>query len=316
MRAVTFKTVSGSIEPTVDDVVEPSVPAGSQILVRVAASSINGSDLGLVRSGSLMAWLSRKARPGFDISGVVAACGEAVTAFTPGDRVMALLGHRGGGQGQLVLVPQRSAARVPDFMTDGDAAALPLAGLTALQALRGRAGIHRREGMKVLVNGAAGGIGSFAVQLAKNFGAHVTAITSNNRQRYLHNLGADTVLDRHETDLLGRGLRYDVVLDVPGSFHYRTVRPILTPQGMLVSTRPIAVDTLRMLNPASAHRRTQRFTVVTTRPPNQDLAYLSTLIETGRIRVPLDRSFPLDQVADAYRHAMSGNVRGKTVLIL
>jgi NADPH:quinone reductase-like Zn-dependent oxidoreductase len=161
MRAVRLVRADGAATPRVVEVPVPEAPAGSQVLVRVAASSVNGTDLGLLRGGRLFRALSAgRAAPGFDLAGQVMACGPAVTGFTVGDRVMALIGHAGGGMAELVLLPQHRIARAPRAIDLQQAAGIPLAGLTALQALHGRAALSARTAPRVLVVGAAGGIGA------------------------------------------------------------------------------------------------------------------------------------------------------------
>jgi len=145
MRAVRLVRAGGSLAPQVVEVPAPAPPAGSQVLVRVAASSVNGTDLGLLHGGRPFRALGgSRVAPGFDLAGQVVACGPAVTGFTVGDRVMALIGHTGGAVAELVLLPQHRIARAPRTLDLERAAAIPLAGLTALQALHGRAALHAR----------------------------------------------------------------------------------------------------------------------------------------------------------------------------
>jgi NADPH:quinone reductase-like Zn-dependent oxidoreductase len=256
MRAV---RLSGTGDPSVlriDDVAAPRPPTGDRILVRVAASSINGTDLGLRRGVPGAAVFGRLVGLGFDIAGEVVAVGPAVTAFAPGDRVAALLPHNGGGQAEEVVLRQGRVALVPGGVDIVEAAGLPLAGLTALQALFGRAGLGTRPSARVLVYGAAGGIGSFAVQLAALAGAHVTGTASAAKRDYVRGLGADDVVD-HEGALDGRE-RWDVVLDTPGLLDPVQVRPALAPDGVLVTTR---VGGRRDGTGAGARRRAPRATV-------------------------------------------------------
>jgi NADPH:quinone reductase-like Zn-dependent oxidoreductase len=299
----------------VDEVPDPRPPTGSELLVRVAASSVNGTDLGLARGGVPLGVLSRAPLVlGFDIAGVVEACGPAVTGFVPGDPVIALLGHGGGGQAERVLLPQSRAALAPSSLGPVPAAALPLAGLTALQALRGRAGLHAREHPRVLVVGAAGGIGSFAVQLAKVFGARVTAVGSSDRAGFLRDLGADEVLDRHEPGLYAGDRRWDVVLDAPSVLTAAQARRTVVGDGVVVSTQPLAPGVLRGLAARPLRRGGPRLTAVATRARGHDLALLARLVDDGRLRVPVDRVLDLDDVVEAHRHVAGGAVRGKVVL--
>jgi NADPH:quinone reductase-like Zn-dependent oxidoreductase len=313
MRAVRLVRAGGSVTPRVVEVPMPAAPTGTQVLVQVAASSVNGSDLGLLRGGRLFRALSGgRVAPGFDVAGEVVACGPAVTGFSAGDRVMALIGHGGGGLAELVLLPQHRVARAPRTVDLQQAAGIPLAGLTALQALHGRAALHARTDARVLVVGAAGGIGAYAVQLARLAGASVTAVADPARADFVRDLGASVVVDRHRDDVLAGGRRWDVVLDAPGALRFAAVRPALTDGGVLVSTRPLSPDTVRGLRPGSGPRAT----AVATRRSPVDLAHLAHLVDTARLRVPLDRVVPLDDVASAFAHAGSGRLRGKVVVSL
>jgi NADPH:quinone reductase-like Zn-dependent oxidoreductase len=314
VRAIRFAGFGDPSVLRVDEITEPGPPRGDQILVRVAASSVNGTDLGLRRGDMKIATVGRMPfTPGFDMAGEVLRCGPAVTAFTPGDQVMALLGHAGGGQAELVLIGQERAARAPATVPPAAAAALPLAGLTALQALYGKAGLQARSRARVLVLGGAGGIGSFGVQLAVLAGTHVTASVSAQRREFVSELGADVVVDRHAVDVTACGERWDVILDAPGRLRLAAAQPILRPGGILVSTRPLGPDALRAAGPARWRGGPGRFAGVMTAARSADLAHLAALVDSGRLRVPLDRVVPMSQASAAHRHAENG-VRGKVVI--
>jgi NADPH:quinone reductase-like Zn-dependent oxidoreductase len=297
----------------VAEVADPGPPPGDRLLVRTAASSVNGTDLGLRRSAPGSAVFGPFARLGFDLVGEVVRCGPAVTAFAPGDRVAALLPHSGGGQAEQVVVRQGRAALVPAEVTSVDAAGLPLAGLTALQALFGRAGLGARPGARVLVHGASGGIGSFAVQLAVLAGAHVTGTAGVAKHDFVRGLGAAEVLDSRGADPMRSPHRWDVVLDTPGVLDPARVRGALAPGGVFVTTRVASVQTARELV-RDRFRRGPRFAFVATAGRSQDLARLLELVRTGRLRVPVDRVFPLADIAEAHRHAEGGATRGKIVV--
>ncbi|MCX6465359.1 MAG: NADP-dependent oxidoreductase [Pseudonocardiales bacterium] len=311
MRAVRFHRVGGPEVLRVDDVPDPGAPTGDEVLVRVEASSVNGTDLGLRRGDLRVATLGRLPfTPGFDVAGEVLACGPGVTAFAPGDRVVALIGHGGGGQVERIRIRQGRAALAPRSVPATDAAALPLAGLTALQGL-GRAGLAARPRARVLVHGATGGIGTFAVQLAVLAGAHVTAVASAARLDLATELGAHEVLDRRRHDVTALGARFDVVLDAAGTLPF--VPGLLTGDGVQVSVRPLSPDVLRAA--LRVRRRGPRFTAVRTAPRSQDLAHLAALVDAGRLRAVVDAVHPMADAAGAHRHAEAG-VRGKVVLDL
>ncbi|SDQ05195.1 NAD(P)-dependent alcohol dehydrogenase [Quadrisphaera sp. DSM 44207] len=311
----------------VEEVPDPREPVGDELLVQVAASSINGTDLLLRRGEPRIATAGRLPLVlGFDVAGEVLRCGPAVTAFAPGDRVVSLLGHGGGAHAERVLLRQGRAARAPAWVSLEVAGALPLAGLTALQALHGRAALDARPGARVLVVGASGGIGAFAVLLAKLAGAHVTALTSTAAVPFVTGLGADEVLDRHREDPFAGGERWDVVVDTPAVLRFGAVRGSLRDGGVLVSTKPLSLDAARsagldlLRRPGRRIARRgggsgARFATVRTQARSQDLTRLVALVDGGRLRVPVDRAFPLAQVAEAHRWAQT-RATGKVVLTL
>ena len=317
MLAVRFDRPGDAAVLRVDDVAEPGPPTGDRMVVRVAASSVNGTDLGLRRGAPGAAVFLRRIGLGFDVVGEVERCGPAVTAFAPGDRVAALLPHSGGGQAERVVVRQGRAARVPAEVSTTEAAGLPLAGLTALQALYGRAGLGVLRRPRVLVHGASGGIGSFAVQLALLAGAQVTGTASAGKQEFVRELGAQEVLDSRRPD--GWRGRWDVVFDTPGLLDPDRARDVLAPDGVLVTTRVASLRTARALVDARLRRAVRddagpRFAFVATAARSQDLARLLDLVRAGRLRVPVDRVFPMARIEEAHRHAESGAARGKTVV--
>ncbi len=312
MRAARFSATPDGVGVRVERVGVPRAPRGDEVLVRVAASSVNGTDLG-PRGGRVpVALLGRLLAPGFDLAGEVVTCGPLVTAFEPGDRVLALLGHAGGGQAEFALLPQGRAARVPASLPLEVAAAVPLAGLTALQALYGTAGTALRPGSAVLVNGATGGIGAFAVQLAKRAGATVTAVGSGRKLPFARGLGADAVVDYHEQDVTALDERFDVVLDAAGTLAFAAVRHLLAPGGVVVTTRVVGPDAPRAIASKVLARR-GRFRFVTTAARPGDLAHLAAMAADGRLVVPVDRVLDLDDVEEAHRYA-AGPAQGKVVV--
>ncbi len=202
MRAASFTSFNPAASAIVLETISTPVPTGDEVLIRVAASSINGTDLFLREaSGAMRLATKLPFTPGFDVAGVIAACGPNVTAFASGDRVYSLLGHRGGDAAQFALARQSHVAIAPTAVTLEHAAAVPLSGLTALQALRGVAGLRR--GQRVLVFGASGGIGAFAVQLAKIFGAHVAGVGRAQKLEFIAQMGADQVFDCRRWSAIG-----------------------------------------------------------------------------------------------------------------
>ena len=312
VRAVRFSRPGDPSVLRVEEVLDPTPPAGDRILVRVAASSVNGTDLGLRGGMPGAALVGRTQGLGFDVVGEVEACGPKVTAFLPGDRVAALLPHSAGGQAERVVLRQGRAARVPEEVDTTDAAALPLAGLTALQALYGTAGITARTATpRVLVYGASGGIGSFAVQLAVMAGAHVSGTASAAKHDHVLGLGAHEALGHDES--LGAGRGYDVVFDTPGLLDADTVRPLLSRDGVHVTTKLASARNLRAVA-VGAVRPGPRYAFMHTQARSQDLAHLLEWVRTGRLRVPVDRILPMADIAEAHRYAQGREVRGKVVI--
>ncbi|MGB7424489.1 MAG: NAD(P)-dependent alcohol dehydrogenase, partial [Ornithinimicrobium sp.] len=324
VRALRFHTYGAPEVLHVEEVPEPRAPQGDELLVQVAASSINGTDLGLRRGDLKIATVGRMPFvPGFDISGRVLACGPAVTAFSTGDRVVALQSHGGGGQGERILLRQHRAAIAPTRPWLTTAAALPLAGLTALQALRGQARLHTRgEGARVLVIGASGGIGAYGVQLARLHGAHVTALSSTSHLGWVKDLGAQEVLDRNCTPLSALaegGDRFDVVLDAHGGADWAVLRRLLRKSGSAVSTRPISRDAIlgilarRIPGPDDVLSGRRQMASVRTAPRSQDLTHLAALVDREQLQIPLDRIYDLADAAAAHHHAET-QAHGKVVI--
>lgn len=310
MRAMRLHRFGGSEVLQLDEVETPT-PKGDELLVCVRATSLNHIDVGM-RRGDLKA-LSFWRLPltlGFDLTGVVAACGPQVTAFVPGDRVYGAVGHGGGADAEYALVKQSRVALVPPSLSFTDAAVVPVAGLTALQALKTHAGLQ--EGQRVLVNGASGGVGAFGVLLAKLFGARVTGVCSGGKRDFVVGLGADDTLDYREEDFTRSRLKWDVVLDAAGNREFSDVRRVLTDRGVMVGTRlsprtAVDVVTARVQGgPCPAF--------VPARERSHDLAFLARLIEQRKLQVPVDRTFSLGELAEAHRHLESGGVRGKVAV--
>ncbi len=307
MRALRFHRPGGPEVVQLDEVPLPTAPVRDEVLVRTAGSSINGTDLGLRRGGMRIATLGRMPFTlGFDLSGTVERCGPGVTAFAPGDVVVALLGHGGGAHAELVTVRQGRAASAPTSVDLTTAAGLPLAGLTALQALHHHAHLHLRPaGTRVLVIGATGGIGSFGVQIAADAGAHVTAVARRESSNAATDLGAHQVLTREDAPLGSTGERWDVVLDTPGTVSAASAAALLRDGGVLVTTRPVSRDALLARARPGRLPGGRSFRAVMTAARSQDLARLARLVDDGRLRIAVDSVHPMEEGAQAHRRAES-----------
>lgn len=293
--------------------VEKPRAASDEVLVRVAAAGINPVDWRL-RSGQLRfaTRLKMPFVPGSDVAGIVEAVGPGVTRFRPGDAVYAMLSTlAGGGYAGYATVAERDAARVPSGISFVEAAAVPLAALTALQALRDKAEL--RPGDRVLVNGASGGVGSFAVQIATAMGARVTGASSSRNADLVRGLGAEEVLDYTREDVTAGEERYDAVFDAANVLSFRKVRRVLRPDGAFVTVNPVIGIMPRW---PARFRGGRRLRSVLVRPSGADLEMLSIWISEGRVKPMVDRSYPLTDVIEAHRYSEGGRARGKIVLVV
>ncbi|MCP2315915.1 NADPH:quinone reductase [Nocardia amikacinitolerans] len=314
-----------------DDVLElrdidTPTPEDGSVLVRVHAASVNPADWHLIRGIPYIARLQLGLRrphhtvPGCDVAGQVEAVGANVTGFRPGDEVFGSPFLRGFGTfAEYVCVPEDLLAHKPENLSFEQAAAVPLAATTALQALRdhGRIG----PGKHVLIVGAAGGVGTFAVQLAKRWGAEVTGVCGTANADLVRSLGADHVIDYTRVDFTRGGQRYDLVFQLSGTRAPSDYLRVLTTGGTLVLAggdsdgRWIgAVDRLlaaRLMSPFVS----QRLTSFTVAPNAADLVMLRDIIEAGDVAPVIDRSYPLDELPAAIRYLEQGHARGKIVIV-
>jgi NADPH:quinone reductase-like Zn-dependent oxidoreductase len=310
MRAVRFHSYG---DPSVLQIEELPVPepGPDQVRIRVVSSSINPADAG-GRSGIVRLVHARTLphTPGYDVAGVVDACGPGVAAFLPGERVYAMVGLDAGGQAEYVCVQTDKLAPAPSRISLAEAGAVPLAGLTALQALRAKANLQR--GQRLLVNGASGGVGSFAVQIGKAMGCHVTAVCRGNKAADMRELGADEVIDYKQEDFTQRAQTWDVVFDAAGNRDLRQVQAVLPPHGFMVATRPAPADLALNALHLAGHRPGYAFLITQAR--GQDLALLTRLIDQGAIRPLVDHIFSMDEIQEAHRYFEQGDLRGKIVV--
>jgi NADPH:quinone reductase-like Zn-dependent oxidoreductase len=307
------------------EVDEPTL-AGDEVLVRVRASSVNAADWHLVRGEPYIARLSfgpRRPRfrvPGCDVAGEVVAVGGDVTTLRAGDQVYGTPFPRFGAFAERVAAREDRLAPTPAGLSFSQAAAVPTAALTALQGLRDHGRVE--PGHRVLVIGASGGVGTFAVQIAKWLGAEVTGAGSTAKLELVRSLGADHVIDRTASDVTASGERYDVILQAGGTGSPSDCRRALTPTGTLVAISgdadgrwvgPIGRMVVARLSSPLVSQRLETFTV---RPNRQDLQLLAQRIEGGEISPVIDRTFSLAEVPEAIRHLEEGQARGKSVVVV
>ena len=282
------------------------------VQVRVLGASVNPADWFLLRGVPRLMRLALGLRgpkrrvPGRDVAGVVSAVGAEVTRFRVGDEVY---GELGGGYGEYTTAPEEAVAQKPVNLDFESAAAVPLAGLTALQGLRDKGRVQ--PGERVLIVGAAGGVGTFAVQLAKALGAHVSVVCRAECAPQLHALGADEVVDYTQDDFTARPARYDVIFDLIGDRPLRACVRALTSTGRYVSSAPALG---RILKVAVASLFSRRVAVLVSMPTAADLDYLTQQIEAGTVRPVIERVCEFEEVPTALAHQGRGHARGKTVI--
>jgi NADPH:quinone reductase-like Zn-dependent oxidoreductase len=301
-----------------DDVEKP-VPADDRVLVRVRASSVNAGDWRRVLADPFIVRLvdglrkPKVAGLGGDAAGVVEAVGKDVTDLRVGDEVY---GIRTGAYAEYLT--SKMFVLKPANLTFEQAAAVPVAGITALQALRDKGGVT--AGQKVLINGAGGGVGTFAVQIAKAFGAQVTAVTSTANLELVRSIGADHVIDYSRQDFTKGDERYDVVVDIGGTPSLSACRRALTPEGMLVvvgAGKGVAGALGRMAGWLIRGRiLRQRVVGFIANVNTQDLVALRELIEAGKVTPVIDRTFSLSQVPEALRYVETERASGKVVITI
>ena len=301
---------------------EVEVPALSddRVLVKVRAASVNALDWHTVHGGFLLSVIAKLMRQaehpvrGVDVAGVVQAVGKDVTDLKPGDEVFGL------GRGTLAQYAsclERGLVRKPKDLSFTQAAAVGVAGLTALQGLRDKG--HLGPGQRVLIHGAGGGVGTFAVQIAKALGAHVTAVTGPKNIDVVRALGPDALLDYAKEDVTRRAERYDVVFDVAATRSIGSMRRLLTPNGMFVQCGASKGSWLGVFGRilALVFRSgilKQRVVMYISKTNRTDLTTLAELREAGKLRPVIDRTYPLSEAAEAIRYLGTGQARAKVVV--
>jgi NADPH:quinone reductase-like Zn-dependent oxidoreductase len=305
--------------------IEKPVPTDDQVLVRVRAASVNPLDWHYMEGTPYIVRLldfgllqPTNTRLGVDMAGQVEAVGKNVTGFKPGDEVF---GQRFGAFGEYVCVrADRALVVKPAGVTFEQAAALPVAAITALQGLRDKGKVQ--PGQKVLINGASGGVGTFAVQLAKMMGAEVTGVCSGRNVELVRSLGADHVIDYTKEDYTKNGQRYDVMLDNVVNHSFSENIGVLNPQGKYVMIGGGGPGDQGFIGPlilpikSALLKRfvTQEVGFMLADVTKNDLTYLADLVQTGKLKVVIDKTYPLSQLPDAMRYLETGRARGKVVI--
>lgn len=294
--------------------IERPTPGPGQLLVRARAASVNPLD-GKIRRGEMRFLMPQKFPwvPGFDVAGEVEALGVEVTGFSPGEAIHAPV-PQGGACAEYVLVEASAAAPMPGRLTFEEAAAVPVAALTAWQALVDRGELA--EGERVLVNGGAGGVGHFAIQIAAALGAHATGVASGRNQDFLRALGAERTIDYETDDFTRDEETYDVVFDVAGTRDFRTCNLLLGEGGIYVTTAPGPVvffhSVLSAIGGLFGPARRARWIIL--QPRGEDLVAIDRLILQGSVRPHVEAVFPLEQIRQAHEASETGHARGKIVV--
>ncbi len=320
MKAAVYAAYGGPDVLQIRDVLDP-VPSDDEVLLRVRAASINPLDWRMMRGSPpafrLLYGGLRKptARPGRDVAGVIAAVGKNVSRFKPGD---AVFGACKGACAEYACAAESRLTRKPDNTSFEQAASVAVAALTALQGLRdvGRVG----PGHKVLINGAAGGVGTFAVQLAKSFGAEVTGVCSTRNVEMVRSIGADRVVDYNKEDFTKSERDYDVLLDCVVNHALSEYRGVLRPDGTCVIVgAPKKLSTIGLLKYLVEPRlmtrsQGQKFITFIAKLNERDLPAMAGLLKSGKVTPVIDRVYPLSEIAQAVGYVEAGHARGKVVI--
>ncbi len=302
--------------------VEKPTPKDNEVLVKVYAASVNAGDWHLLRGEPFLTRLMgygllkpKHTILGADIAGRIEVVGKNVKQFQAGDEVFGNTSEYGfGGFAEYVSVPENALVLKPTTLSFEEAAAVPQAALTALQGLRDKGQIQ--PGQKVLVDGASGGVGTFAVQIAKSFGAEVTAVCSTRNVDMARSIGADHVIDYTQEDFTKNGQRYDLILAANGFHSISEYKRALSPKGMYVMTggSVALLFQVMFLGPWISMTGTKKMGNVMHKPNQKDLLCMQELLETGKVVPVIERRYPLRETAEAIRYLEEGHAQGKVVI--
>jgi NADPH:quinone reductase-like Zn-dependent oxidoreductase len=322
MKAAVYRRHGPPDVLQIEDIEKP-VPTGNEVLIKVRAASVNPLDSHLMKGGPYIVRVllglgkPKIKRPGVDVAGQVEAVGKDVTQFKPGD---AVFGVCKGTFAEYVCASESAFVIKPNNVTFEQAASVPIAALTALQGVRDRA--HIQPLQKVLINGAAGGVGTFAVQIAKSFGAHVTAVCSSRNVDMVRSIGADHVIDYTQKDFTRANEHYDIIFDNVANHSLSACRRLLNPKGInlmvgVLSGRGIVSLLTRLVTALVwSWFVSQKFIFFIAKLNKQDLTTLSELMATGKVTPVIDRCYTLNQVPEAIRYLSEQHARGKVIITL
>jgi NADPH:quinone reductase-like Zn-dependent oxidoreductase len=321
MKAIVY-TQYGSPDVLQLKEVEKPTPKENEVLIKVQAVSLNAADWHLLTADIFLIrlmgmGLTRPKNPilGADIAGRVEAVGSNVKQFQPGDEVFGdIAGWGFGGLAEYVAVAENAVALKPGNLSCEEAAAVPMAAVTALQGLRDKG--HLQAGQKVLINGASGGVGTYAVQLAKYFGAEVTAVCSTRNLDQTRRLGADRVIDYSQEDFTRNGQLYDLILAVNGYHPLAHYKRALAPAGTYIMAGGKAAQMFQamLLGSLLSIGTDKKLGNVSAKSNQKDLLFLKELLEAGKVVPVIDRCYPLNEAAEAFRYLGAGHAHGKVVV--
>ena len=320
MKAIVYTKYGTPDVLQLQEVVKPT-PKDNEVLVKVYATSVNAADWHLLTADIFLVRLNagllkpKNTILGCDIAGRVEVVGRDVKQFKPGDAVFGdIFGHNVGGFAEYVSVPESVLALKPANLSFDEAASVPLAAITALQGLRDLG--HIQPGQKVLINGASGGVGTFAVQIAKYYGAEVTAVCSTRNLDMARTLGADHVIDYTKEDFTQSGQQYDLILAANGYHPISDYKRALSPKGIYVMTGGSISQLFEVMlqGPRMSKKDGQQMRSLTLKPNPKDMPLLKELLETGKIVPVIDKRYSLSEVPDALRYFGGGHARGKVVI--
>lgn len=309
MRAIVYEK-SNSPDVLVLRELEKPVPNDNEVLIKIAAVSINAADYRSMRMGTI----PKRKIFGADVAGRVESVGRSIKKFKVGDEVFGDLAGNGlGGFAEYVTAPEFLLALKPASLSFVDTAAVPMAAVTALQGLRDLGKI--RAGQEVLICGAGGGVGAFAVQLAKHFGAEVTAVCGPHNVEIVRSLGADRVIDYSKEDFRAGGERYDLVLAVNGSQSLSAYRGVMAPKGILVMVGGALTQIFSVMLFGWLHSLDgKKMRLLAAKPSAGDLEFIIQLVEDGKVKPVIDKIYPLEETAEAIKYLSQGHARGKVVI--
>lgn len=318
MKAITYTEYGSPDVLQIKEVAKPT-PTDDEVLIKVQAVSVNRSDWEGLRGKPLYARIGGFLKPrhqilGSDIAGRVEMAGRNIRRFQPGDEVFGDILARMGGFAEYVCARERALALKPASMTFEEVAAIPQAAVIALQGIRDKGQVQ--PGQKVLINGAGGGAGTFAVQLAKLYGAEVTGVDNTGKLDFMRSLGADHVIDYTREDFTKNGKQYDLILDLVAHRSVFAYKRALRPNGsyFFVGGSVATIFQILLLGPWIRRTTGKKIRILAVQPNQKDMVYITELYEAGKVVPVIDRRYPLSEVPEALRYLGEGRAKGKVVI--